>query len=130
LRFCSKVDGKEKPNCKYYSVKKVEAPDRVELDSGLMIRLLGVKPIDDKEEAAINFIRTITKGKKVFLKFDERKYDSENIPLAYLFLKNKTFVNMHLIKNRLAAVDTSLEYRAKKRLLSCYNESTRSGERA
>jgi len=128
LRFGSKIDGKEKPNGKYYSVKQVEAPDRIELDSGLKIRLLGVKPIENKEGAAINFIRTITKGKKVFLKFDEQKHDSENTPLAYLFLKNKTFVNMHLIKNGLADVDTTFDYRAKSRLLSCSRVGGRPGD--
>jgi DNA modification methylase len=128
LRFGSKIDGKEEAHSNLYSVKRVEAPDCIELDSGLKVRLLGVKPIEDKREAAINFIQQMTKGQKVFLKFDEQKYDADQTLLAYLFLKNKTFVNMHLIKNRLAEVDTSMNYQAKSRLLNCYQANGASGD--
>ncbi|MDZ7363481.1 MAG: site-specific DNA-methyltransferase [candidate division KSB1 bacterium] len=130
LRFGSKIDGKEEANGNLYSVKRVEAPDCIELDTGLKVRLLGVKPIEEKKEAAMNFIQRITKGQKVFLKFDEQKYDDNQTLLAYLFLKNKTFVNMHLIKNHLAEVDTSMDYRAKSRLLSCDQTNASSGDRA
>ncbi|MCI0613908.1 thermonuclease family protein, partial [bacterium] len=80
-----------------------------------------VKPISEKIEEAINFIQQMTKGQKVFLKFDKQKHDADNTLLAYLYLKNKTFINMHLIKNQLAEVDTLRAYRAKDRMLSCYH---------
>ncbi len=124
LRFGSKIDGKEEPNGQLYSVKHVEAPNLIELNNGLRIRLLGVKPIADKMEAAIKFIQDLTKGQKVFLKFDEQKHDEDERLLAYLYLKNKTFVNMHLVKKQLAEVDTSLEYRAKSRFLKNSRENS------
>ncbi|MGH7450012.1 MAG: thermonuclease family protein, partial [bacterium] len=89
----------------------------VELSNGQKIRLLGVKPITEKLNEAVAFIQRLTKGQKVYLKFDERHPDDGDMPLAYLYLKNKTFVNMHLIKNQLAEVDMSTEYRAKSRML-------------
>ncbi len=45
------------------------------------------------------------------MKFDETKYDENNNLLCYLYLKNKTFLNAHLIKNRFAFVDTSFTYK-------------------
>ena len=117
--FGSVIDGKEEVKENFYSVKNVEAPDRVELGNGQKIRLLGVKPIAEKQDEAIAFIRNLTRGQRVFLKFDEQLRENGETPLAYLYLKNKTFVNMHLIKNRLAEVDTSMNYKAKSRLLSC-----------
>ena len=41
------------------------------------------------------------KGKRVFLKYDEIKYDSENYLLCYLYLENKTFINAHLLKKEI-----------------------------
>jgi len=119
LGFGSKIDGKEKPKTKFYSVRRVEAPDCVELSDGQRVRLLGVKPIAEKTEAAISFIQQLTKGQKVFLKLDKQVHDHDDTLLAYLYLKNKTFVNRHIIKNRLAEVDTTINYRAKDRLLTC-----------
>jgi site-specific DNA-methyltransferase (adenine-specific) len=127
MRFGSKIDGKEETNGNFYSVKRVAAPDCVELDTGLKVRLLGIKPIESKKEAAMSFIQQLTRGQKVFLKFDEQKYDHDQTLLAYLFLKNKTFVNMHLVKNHLAEVDTSRDYQAKSRLLSCYQANGAGG---
>jgi site-specific DNA-methyltransferase (adenine-specific) len=130
LQFGSKIDGKEGENGNFYYVKRVEAPDRVELDTGLKVRLLGVKPIEAKKEEAISFLQNLTKGQRVFLKFDAQKYDGDQMILAYVFLKNKTFVNMHLIKNHLAEVDTDLEYQAKNRMLNCYQANGASGGHA
>ncbi len=54
-----------------------------------------------------------TKGQKVFLKYDEIKHDENNHLMVYLYLKNKTFLNAHLIKNDLADVDLTLDYKNK-----------------
>ncbi|MBQ8337218.1 MAG: thermonuclease family protein, partial [Bacteroidaceae bacterium] len=54
-----------------------------------------------------------TKGRKVFLKYDSVKYDSENTLLCYLYLDNKTFINAHMLKNGLADVDYSIDFKYK-----------------
>jgi len=115
--YGSTIDGKEEDKRKFYSVKRVEAPDRIVLSDGRTIRLLGVKPISAKQDEAVAFIERLAKGQKVFLKFDEQIKEIGVGVWAYVYLKNKTFVNMHLIKNRLAEVDTSREYRVKSRML-------------
>ncbi len=118
LRFGSKIDGKEKPNGNLYSVRKIEAPDRVELDSGLIVRLLGIKPIQEKRAEAEAYLAKLLKGQKVFMKFDKIKYDDKNNLFCYLYLRNKTFLNSHMIKNGLAGVDTNIDYKYKMKFLA------------
>ena len=55
---------------------------------------------------ASEYLISKLKGKKVFLKYDEIKHDSDNNLMAYLYLENKTFINAHLLKEGLVNVDT------------------------
>jgi site-specific DNA-methyltransferase (adenine-specific) len=120
LKFGSKIDGKEGKEGKeanLYSVRRVESPDQVELDTGLKVRLIGVKPVEGKKTEAIEFLQKLIKGQKVFLKFDEKKYDDQDNLLAYLYLKNKTFVNRHLIRSGLVEIEPSTKYFKKQPLV-------------
>ncbi|MFQ5797932.1 MAG: thermonuclease family protein, partial [Bacteroidota bacterium] len=121
LRFASRIDGKEQLHSHVHSIKSIESPECVELSSGLRIRLLGVKAIPSKINEAVNFLRNITRNQKVFVKFDKLRYDGENTALGYLFLRNKTFINAHLIKRGLAEVDRLSEYRWKRKFLQYTN---------
>jgi len=49
----------------------------------------------------------------VFLRYDEQKFDKENHLLAYLYLENKTFINAHMIKDKMALVDNTVEFKYK-----------------
>ena len=51
------------------------------------------------------------------MKFDSQKYDQNNNLLCYLYLKNKTFINAHLIKNGLTEVDMESAYKHKNKFL-------------
>ena len=94
----------------YYSVKEIISPELLKLNIGIIIRLIGVKEKKEINGKAIEFIQLKTKGQKVFLRYDEIKYDKNNNLMAYLYLKNKTFINAHLIKKGLSNVDTSYDY--------------------
>jgi len=118
LSFGSKIDGKEEPNGNLYSVRKIEAPDRVELDTGLIVRLLGIKPIQEKKVEAEAYLSKILRGQKVFMKFDKVKYDDDNNLFCYLYLRNRTFLNFHMIKNGLVGVDTNIDYKYKTKFLT------------
>jgi site-specific DNA-methyltransferase (adenine-specific) len=83
----------------------------------LLVRLIGVKENKALNGLALNFISEKTKGQKVFLKFDRQKYDSENRLLCYVYLKNKTFLNAHLIKEGLAGVDCSIDFKYKDKFM-------------
>ena len=86
-----------------YKVKRIISPDKIELDTGLIVKLLGVKVI--KSEEAKKYLEEYVKGKKVFLKFDPKfKPENGEVP-AYVFLKNKIFINKEMIKMGLAEID-------------------------
>jgi DNA modification methylase/predicted GIY-YIG superfamily endonuclease len=103
---------------KYFKVKGIISPDLLLLNNGLRIRLLGVKEKREKNGEAIQYLREKVLGKKVFMKFDDVKYDDKNNLLCYLYLKNKTFINAHLIKKGLTDVDVKRDYRYKSKFLT------------
>lgn len=115
LQFGSKIDKESGEREEYYSVKEVLSPNTVELNSGLVVRLLGVEPNPTTAVQARQYIASKTKGHKVFLRFDDVKYDSDNYLMCYLYLDNKTFINAHLLKEKLAIPDkvTPYKYRQK-----------------
>tara|TARA_B100000315_G_scaffold260582_1_gene323146 strand:+ start:68 stop:1369 length:1302 start_codon:yes stop_codon:yes gene_type:complete len=119
LQFGSKITNSSNgAKDEYFSVKEICTPNELILNSGLKIKLIGVNPIKDQISNAKNFLKEKTAGQKVFLKFDENKYDKENNLLCYLYLKNKTFLNAHLIKNGFAKTDNGFNYKHHKRFLN------------
>jgi len=129
LRFGSRVDSSHYEREDYYSVKEIISPEVLVLDNGLKIRLIGVKEKPEKNTEAIQFLRKKTRGQKVFLNFDtikyekeNEKYDKENELFCYLYLRNKTFINAHLIKNGLVDVDVTFDYKHKSKFLGYRKE--------
>lgn len=114
IQFGSKLDadstGKRE---EYFSVKEVISPELVRLNNDLIIRLIGIKQNPKINGKASEFLINKLKGKKVFLKYDEIKHDSENHLMAYLYLENKTFINAHLLKEKLAEVDNEIDFKYK-----------------
>lgn len=121
LKFGSKIDNSHSERETYYIVKEIILPEILVLNNGLKIRLLGVKEKIEKNGEAIQFLRKKTRGQKVFIKFDAQKYDEKNNLLCYLYLWNKTFLNAHLIKNGLAEVDVTFDYKYKAKFLNFRN---------
>jgi len=122
LKFGSKIDNSEHQRETYYSVKEIISPGMVVLDNDLKIRLIGVKENKAINGKALQFLNEKLKGQKVFLKFDVTKYDKEGNLLCYLYLKNKTFINAHLIKNGLAEVNTELNFKLRSKFISLRKE--------
>jgi len=118
LRFGSKIDNSHSERETHYTVKEIISPEALVLNNGLKIRLLGVKEKPEMNGRAVKFLREKTHGQKVFLKFDNVKYDEKNNLLCYLYLWNKTFLNAHLIKSGLVDVDTRFDYKYKSKFLS------------
>ena len=92
----------------------------MKLNNGLTIRLLGIKQNPSKNKNALDFLKNIVKGQKVFLKYDIQKYDNENNLMCYVYLKNKTFINAHLIKKGLVLVDSETSYKHKEKFQKLY----------
>lgn len=118
LQFGSKIDKDSKEREEYFTVKSVIAPNMVVLSNGLTVRLIGIKERVGVNGGVAKFIIEKTKGRRVFLRYDSQKYDSDNVLLGYLYLDNKTFINAHLLKHGLADVDTSMEYKYKSRFIT------------
>ena len=118
LQFGSKIDQNGSVRREeYFSVKEIISPELIKLNNDLLVRLIGVKEKKEANGNAIEFLQLKTKGQKVFLKFDETKHDENNHLMVYLYLKNKTFLNAHLIKNGLADVDLTFNYKNKERFI-------------
>lgn len=118
LQYGSKIDQNSGEREKYYTVKEIISPELIRLNNDLVIRLLGVKTKQSSKISAKKFLLEKTKGQKVFLKYDSQKYDAQNILLCYLYLKNKTFINAHLIKAGFAEADGSSEYKYKNKFIN------------
>lgn len=117
LQFGSKLDKNSKKREEFYRVKEVISPELIKLKNNLIVRLIGVKENHRVNGQATEFLKKKTNNQQVFLKFDEQKYDNANNLLAYVYLKNKTFLNAHLIKNGLAISDKKTDYKNKSKFL-------------
>ena len=118
LQFGSRIDQNSVEREEYYTVKEIISPVLLKLNNDLVIRLLGVKDKKIVNGEAMTFLKEKINSQKVFLKFDNKKYDEHNILLCYLYLKNKTFINAHLLKEGLAEVDTTVDFKYKNKFLS------------
>jgi site-specific DNA-methyltransferase (adenine-specific) len=124
LQFGSRIDkNSSSQREEFYTVKEVISPEKVRLNNDLTIKLIGIKedPIINGE--ATNFLKEKTKGKRVFIRYDEVKHDKENNLLCYLYLENKTFINAHLIKNGLVQVDSKTEFKYKDKFQQLFNQA-------
>lgn len=118
LKFGSRIDQNSiSERQEYYTVKDVISPVLLRLNNDLIIRLIGIKDKKIVKGEAMEFLREKIKGQKVFIKFDNKKYDEQNRLLCYLYLKNKTFINAHLLKEGLTEVDTTMDFKYKNKFL-------------
>jgi len=124
LQFGSRIDkDSQAQREEFYVVREILSPEKLMLSNGLTIKLLGVKENPGINGQATAFLLQKTKGKKVFLKFDQVKHDLENNLLCYLYLENKTFINAHLIKKGLVNVDKNTNYKFKDKFLQLHNQT-------
>lgn len=121
LQFGSRIDKNSKDREEYFSVKEILSSNTIVLNNGLTIRLLGIKEKPSVNGNATKFLMEKTKGRKVFLRYDTVKYDDKDVLLCYLYLDNKTFINAHMLKNGLADVDYSFDFKYKNKFEKLIN---------
>jgi modification methylase len=125
LKFGSRIgEGDNGERRELYNIKQVLSPELVLLNNGVVVRLIGVIEEPTCREKAVTFLSEKTEGQKVFLKFDRDRYDENGNLRSYVYLKNRTFINAHLIKSGLVSVDTDGDYKYRHkfgRLLTCRN---------
>lgn len=110
LKFGSKIDFSDHKKEEFFSVKEIISPEEIVLSNNAKVKLIGIKTKESTFEDAMKFLKTKLKGQKVYLKYDNIKYDNKGDLLVYLYLKNKTFINAHLLKSGFVELDESFEY--------------------
>ncbi len=109
-----KIDPK-KLNLKHdrlYRVVDVVDEQTILLNTGLKVRFLGVRII--KKQEALRYLKNYILKKEIFLRFDNDSPVStkkDTVVEAYVYLKNRIFVNAHLIKSGIATADRTKEHK-------------------
>jgi len=119
LQFGSKIDknGSSKRE-ELFKVKYVESVKTIVLENDLKVNLIGIEPYpsgwrilgEETNQEGIKFLEEKFRNGKVYLKFDQEKYDEDGNLYSYVYLENKTFINAHLLKNGFAQIDTKHKY--------------------
>ncbi|MBN2092293.1 site-specific DNA-methyltransferase, partial [candidate division KSB1 bacterium] len=119
--FGSKIEKNHSAPIEYFLVNNIQEPNLIELSSGELIYLLGIQINPETRDAALKFLNEKVKGQKIFLKMDVAVQYANQNRAVYVYLKNKTFINAHLIKKGLVNVDLSCEYKHKNRFVKFLN---------
>ncbi len=82
LKFGSKISvqdnlGRTQPE-KYFIVKEMLNTNLIKLNNDLVIRLIGIKPENEKLNAAKKFLSNKILKRQIYLKYDEQKYDNKD----------------------------------------------------
>ena len=109
-------------------VRRAVDGDTLELESGERVRLIGIDTPEMHESAKLDkdaersgenvaaikklgrrsyeFTKKLVEGKRVSLEFDVERYDKYKRLLAYVYLKDGTFVNAEIVKQGYASLMT------------------------
>lgn len=112
-------------NNNLYKVVEIINESTIKLDTGLRVKFLGVKV--NKKEETLKYLNTYILKKEIFLKFDNSGVLDRNTVEAYVYLKNKIFVNAYLIKFGMAKADRIKNYRCKEKFIKLEEEKIKSG---
>ena len=105
---------------KLYKVVDIVDESTIRLDTGLKVKFLGIKS-ENKNETK-DYLQNYILGKNVFLKFDDSYSIENNTISAYVYLKNKIFINANLIKLGLAVPNNSLNHKYKEKFFKLWKE--------
>ncbi len=98
-------------NDRLYRVTDIIDEQTILLNTGLKVRFLGIKVV--KTQEVLRYLRNYILRKEVFLRFDNNAILNSNTVEAYVYLKNKIFVNAYLVKSGMATADRTKEYKYK-----------------
>ena len=110
-QYGSKLDDSPAKKEELYKVKRIISPEKIEINDGRIIRLIGIKENPRYSDMAVEFLKQKFKNRKIFLKYDTASQDKAGLPLCYVYLDNKTFINNHLIRTGFVEVDLETEYK-------------------
>jgi modification methylase len=112
-----------------YKVKEIVDPCALRLDTGHHVRLIGVRC--EEPEKTLAYLRKRVLNKRVLLKDAAGKWmppiasAQKNGPIeAYVYLKNRIFVNKYLVQSGLCVPDASREHKWKAGFAKWAEEAT------
>ncbi|HPP24315.1 MAG TPA: DNA methyltransferase [Candidatus Saccharicenans sp.] len=88
-----------------YKVVGIIDDQTILLNTGLKVKFLGIKTI--KKDETIQYLKNRLLGKEVILKINEGEVAGSETVNGYVYLKNKIFINLYLVKSGLAIPDPS-----------------------
>lgn len=101
-----------------YKVLSIENNDTLIMDNGLKVRLLGISHNPEKSDELNKYLNEFVLKKDVIIRYDRKHHiESSDKVHAYVYLKNKIFINMYIIKSGLSNVDTKTEYDMKSKFI-------------
>ncbi|MCX5888722.1 MAG: site-specific DNA-methyltransferase [Deltaproteobacteria bacterium] len=103
-------------------VVQIISEDKIKLDNGQTVGFLGIK-IDKKNEV-INYLTEHLLGKQVIIRNGSNGNDGQDL-LAYVYLKNKIFINAYLIKSGLGSPDLSSDHKFNNKFIKFSQEYTK-----
>lgn len=112
-------------NGRLYKVVGVVNEETLSLDTGLQVKFLGVTVT--KRQEVLRYLSNHLLKKEIFLRFDNGELVDEKTVEAYVYLKNKIFVNAYLIKAGMAIPDLSKNFRLKSKFIELWKSSNEQG---
>ncbi|MFZ5450939.1 MAG: DNA methyltransferase [Thermodesulfobacteriota bacterium] len=99
-------------------VVKIIDDSTLQLSSGQLVGFLGVNIIRKKE--AIEYLKDRILGKQVIIKYDNEFVHEKRIE-AFIYMKNKIFINSYLISSGLASPDLKINHKYKNKFIKIWN---------
>jgi len=107
-------------NDRLYRVTDIVDEYAIKLDTGLIVRLLGIKVNKNKKDDVIKYLKEFVLKKEVFLRYDNGGVLNKDTIEAYVYLKNKIFINAHLIKSGMVSPDLSRDFKYKNKFVELW----------
>lgn len=104
---------------KLYKVIDILDEGALKINTGHIVRFLGIRI--DKRDETFEYLSKYLLGKDVILRPDPAEMDNKNVISAYVYLKNKIFVNSYLLKSGVGSPDESVNHRLKDRFVNIWN---------
>jgi modification methylase len=110
---------------RYFKVREILSPEKIKLNNGKTIRLLGIAENPRYRRQAVKFLQHKGRSQNVYLKFDPKREAETGDLQAYVYLKNRTFLNAHLIKSGFVFVDTENTYTYRDKFIQLFRTTVK-----
>ncbi|MEW6386491.1 MAG: DNA methyltransferase [Thermodesulfobacteriota bacterium] len=97
------------PRGKFPKVVQIINENTIKLNTGEMIQFLGVRV--EKKEETLTYLQEYLLGKNVIIQYADNTGPVRGMAPAYVYLKNKIFINAYLIKSGLGAPDPGVTHK-------------------